>query len=104
MAQPILYRPGVVAGIRQRISATVAEHVRMHQKIEAGALADALDQAVDGIRGERATASGGEDEPAVGELAPQLPQGPDFLASERVNARPFLARRTCNEADRPNST
>jgi hypothetical protein len=58
MAQPVLDCPGVVAGVRQRVSASVAEHVRMHQEIEAGALADALDQAVDGIRGERATAFG----------------------------------------------
>jgi hypothetical protein len=52
----------------------------MHQEIGAGALADPLDQAVDGIRGERATAFGGEDEPAVGELPAQLAERPDPCA------------------------
>ena len=36
----------VVAGVRQRVAAAVAKHMRMDQEVEAGALADALDQAI----------------------------------------------------------
>jgi hypothetical protein len=43
-----------VARIRQRVSAGVAQHVGMHHEGESGALADTLDQAIDGVRGERA--------------------------------------------------
>jgi hypothetical protein len=46
----------------------MAEHMSVNWKGEAGALGDALDQAIDGIGRERAAALGGEDEGAVGEL------------------------------------
>ena len=42
----------IVACIGQRVAAGMAQHVDMNLKGEAGALADALDQAIDGIGGE----------------------------------------------------
>jgi hypothetical protein len=56
MAEPILDASRVMARIGQGVAASVAEHVGMDQKAEAGALADALDQAVDGVGRERTTA------------------------------------------------
>jgi hypothetical protein len=56
MTKPILDCPGVVAGVRQRVAAAVAKHMRMDQEVEAGALADALDQAINCVRRERPAA------------------------------------------------
>ena len=52
MAEPVLNRPRVVTCIGQGIAAGVAEHVHVNLEWEAGALADALDQTIDGIGGE----------------------------------------------------
>jgi Pentapeptide repeats (8 copies) len=38
--EPSLQRPGVVAGIGQRIAATVAQHVRMYRELHLGPLSD----------------------------------------------------------------
>jgi hypothetical protein len=51
--------------------------------VEAGALAYALDKAVDGVRGEWPAALGGEHQSAVRELPAQLAQCPDLIAAER---------------------
>jgi hypothetical protein len=48
MAEPILDCPGVVAGVRQRVSTAVPQHVGMDQEVEAGALANAFYQAING--------------------------------------------------------
>jgi hypothetical protein len=58
MAQPVLDAPRVVAGIRQGVAAGMAEHVGVDRKGEAGAIADALDQSVDGVGRERAAERG----------------------------------------------
>jgi hypothetical protein len=50
---------------------------------EASAGADALDQAVDRIRHERAAAFGGEHKGAVGKLPAQLAQRSHLVAAER---------------------
>jgi hypothetical protein len=42
--------------------------VGVHQEIEAGALANAFDEAINGVGRERAAALGREDKAAVGEL------------------------------------
>jgi hypothetical protein len=52
----------------------MAEHVRVNQKGEAGALADALGQAIDGVGRERAAAFGGEGEGGVRGLPARLAQ------------------------------
>jgi hypothetical protein len=57
-----------VARIRQRVSAGVAQHVGMHHEGESGALADTLDQAIDGVRGERAVPLRGEHMGGLGVL------------------------------------
>jgi hypothetical protein len=87
IAEPVLYRPGIVAGIGQGVPACVPQHVGVHRKGKTGAGADALDQPVDGVGRERAVALDGEDESRPGiagaaraALAPRRPV-------ERVNAR-----------------
>jgi hypothetical protein len=62
----------------------MAEHMNVNWKGEAGARADALDQAVDRIGRERAAALGGEDEGRVRELPARLAQGSHLVATERV--------------------
>ena len=57
----------------------------MNLEREAGTLADALYKAIDGIRGKRAAALGGEHKGTIRELAPQLPQCPQLVAAERVH-------------------
>lgn len=49
MTEPILDATRVVTSIGQGVPAPVAEHVGVNRKSEAGAIADALYQAVDGI-------------------------------------------------------
>jgi hypothetical protein len=44
-----------------------------------GTLTDALNQAIDGVRGERSAALSGEDEARIRELVPQLAQRPQFV-------------------------
>ena len=66
MAEPVLNSTRLVASIRQRIAAGVAQHVGVYRKAEASALADALNQAINRVRGEWSAALGGEHECAVG--------------------------------------
>jgi hypothetical protein len=54
MAEPVLDPPSVVASIGERIAASVAQHVGVNRKGKAGAHADAVDQAIDGVGAERA--------------------------------------------------
>jgi hypothetical protein len=49
MAEPVLDQPYVVALVRERVAAGVPEHVGVNFEQEARALADALDQPIDGI-------------------------------------------------------
>jgi hypothetical protein len=51
------HAPGVVARVSEGVAAGVPEHVRMDRKGEAGAVADALDQSLDGVRRERSARS-----------------------------------------------
>jgi len=53
MAEPILDGPRIVAGVRQRVAAGVAEHVDVDGEVKAGALTDALYKPIDGVGGER---------------------------------------------------
>jgi hypothetical protein len=62
-------------------------HVSMNLEIEAGALPNAFDQAIDGVRCERATALGRKDKAAVRELSPNFAQSPDFVAAQGMYAR-----------------
>jgi hypothetical protein len=87
VAEPILDSARIVARIGQSEAAGVAEHVAMHVVLKARPLTDALYEPIDRVRSERSAALGRKDEAAVGELPPQLPQCPDFVAPERVNAR-----------------
>jgi hypothetical protein len=80
----------------------VAQHVRVDRKGESGATADALDEAVDGIRRERATALGGEDKGRIRGLPAQLAQGSHLVASQRMGAtvpRP-AASKACESLNR----
>jgi hypothetical protein len=56
VAEPVLNAPRVVVGIGQGVAPGVAQHASVDRKGEAGARADALDVAVDGIGRERAAA------------------------------------------------
>ena len=87
MSEPVLDGSGIVSGVRQCVAAAVAQHVRMDREIEASALAKPFGVPVNRVRSERAAPLSREDEAAVRELPAQLAERPDFLASERVNAR-----------------
>jgi hypothetical protein len=69
VAEPVLNSPRVVAGVRQSVAAAVAEHVGMCIEREASALANALDEAINGIGRERAAPLAGDDKAAVQLLA-----------------------------------
>jgi hypothetical protein len=85
-AEPILDASRVVAGIGERVAAGMPKHMGMDGEGEAGALADALDEPIDGIGRERVAAFGGEHEGRVPELRAQLAQRSDF-AAEWMRAR-----------------
>jgi hypothetical protein len=87
MAEPILDCPGVVAGVRQRVSAAVPQHVGMDQEVEAGALPNALDQAVDRIGRKWSVLLGLKHEAGVGKFPPQLSQCSDFRIRSCVTSR-----------------
>jgi hypothetical protein len=72
MAEPVLYRPGVVAGIGQGVAAAVAQHMDVNREGQPGADADRLNLTVDGIGREWSAALSGEDERGVRELPAQL--------------------------------
>ena len=74
-----------MARIRQGVAAGVSQHVAVDLEREAGALAYALDKAIDSVRRERAAALGREHKAAIGELPLQLAQGPDFVAAQRMH-------------------
>jgi hypothetical protein len=105
MAKPILERPRIMPRIGQGIAAGMPEHVTVNQEGKAGALTDALYQPIDGVWCEWAAPFGRKDEATVRELPAQLPQCSDLVSTERVYGRlAVLTRRTCSEAERPNST
>jgi hypothetical protein len=56
MSEPILNEPRIVPRVGHRVAAGMPEHMRVDLEGESGALADALDQAIDGVRGERPAA------------------------------------------------
>ena len=89
MAEPILNCSRVMAGIGQGVAAGVAQHVDVNFEREACALANALDQSIGGIRCERAVTLGGKDVTRVRKLPLELAQCPDFVSTQRVNAREF---------------
>ena len=68
MTKPILKCARIVAGVGEGIAAGVSQHVRMDRERQSCALADALYQAVDGIRSEWPAALGSEHEAAIGKL------------------------------------
>lgn len=61
MPEPILNCPRVMPFVRQRVAAGMSQHVHMDFEREVGALADALDQPVNGIGGEWGAPFGLED-------------------------------------------
>ena len=83
MAQPILDCSRVVACVGQCIAAGVPQHVNVNLEREAGALANALDQPIDGIGGEWGATLGFE-YVATGCLALQLAKGAQLVAADRV--------------------
>ena len=87
MTKPILDCPGVVAGVRQRVSAAVPQHVGMDQEVEAGALPNALDQAVDRIGRKWSVLLGLKHEARVGKFPPQLSQCSELIPPERMHRR-----------------
>jgi hypothetical protein len=104
VAQPILQRPRIVAGVCERVAAGVAEHVGVDREGHLGARADSLDQPVHVCRREGAAALGREHERRVRELAAELPQRPNLVAAKRVHRRlavlqpPNVKRRRAGEA------
>ena len=63
------------------------EHVTVNREGEARTLANALDQPIDGVWCERAAPLGRKDETTVRELLAQLPECPDLVAPQRMDAR-----------------
>jgi hypothetical protein len=53
-SHPGLDGPGVVPGVRQRITAAMPEHVAMDLETEASAFPNAFNQPINGIQSERA--------------------------------------------------
>jgi hypothetical protein len=66
MPEPVLNCPRVVAGIGQGVAAGVPKHVHVNLEWKSGALAYALDQAIDGIGGEWGAALSLKDIAAAG--------------------------------------
>jgi hypothetical protein len=53
MAEPALYRPGVVALVGEGVAVGVTEHVRVRLKLQAGTSGRLLDHPGEAGRGER---------------------------------------------------
>jgi hypothetical protein len=53
VAEPILDRPGIDPVVGQLVAARVAQRVEVDRQRQLGAVADVLDQPVDGVGGER---------------------------------------------------
>ena len=87
MPKPILDGPRIVAFIGQRVTTGVPKHVGMDFEREAGALTDALDQAIDRIGGERAATLGLEHVGTAALGSIQLAQRAEFIAPDRVRSR-----------------
>lgn len=85
MTQPVLDGACVMAFVGQRVAATVARHVGADGESVAGARADALNQAIDGIGRERSAPLRRKHKAAIGKL-PALAQRPNFVAAKRANA------------------
>jgi hypothetical protein len=88
VAQPVLDRPRVVPLIGQGVAAGVPEHVDVHRQADRCFLADALDQAIDGIGGERRAALIGKHKGCARRLiTPQLAQRPQLVAADWMRRR-----------------
>ena len=87
MAKPILDSPRIVATRGKRIAAAVSEHLNVDREGKPGTCTDALDKTVDRVRGKRAAPFRGEYIAAVGILALQLAQRPQFVAADRMRGR-----------------
>jgi hypothetical protein len=86
VAQEVLKRPGVDAVIGKLEAAGVAQHVRMNGKGKFGQFPSPADHFEEPGPGHRPAAFGIEDKTTLQVLPPQLPNGPDLLAGERVRA------------------
>jgi hypothetical protein len=93
MAEPVLDSPRVVARIRQGVAAGAPRHVGVNRKGEAGALADALDQPIDGVGCERAAALGGDDEGRVRRLPSTARSSVLSVSAARRAAQPTFRPR-----------
>jgi hypothetical protein len=58
VSKPILNGAGVVAGVGQGVAAAMPHHVAVDQEVKAGAITDALDQPIGGIRRKRTVVLG----------------------------------------------
>jgi hypothetical protein len=87
-----LQRPRVVAGIGERIAASVPEHVRVDREGHLGPRADAPEQRVEGLRRHRPTALGHEHVQGLPLLALQAPQSADFVPLQGMDAGRALLR------------
>jgi hypothetical protein len=72
--------------IRQSVAAGVPKHVAVNREGEAGTLANTLDQPIDRVWCERAAPLGREDEATIRELPAQVPECPDLIAPQRMDA------------------
>ena len=86
MAEPILNSPCVVPLIRKCVSTGVPQHVGVNFEGEAGALANALDQPINGIRREWSASLRLEDVASRG-LALEFAKGAQLVAADRMRRR-----------------
>ena len=86
VTEPVLNGTGIVTFVRQRVAATVAQHMSMNGEREASALANALDQAVHGVGCGWPTPLSSKHKAAVRKLPAQFAKCSDFVATKRVNA------------------
>ena len=70
MPEIILERTGWVAIIRQLVAAGVPQHVRVHRKVEAGSLTQALDHLPEAARRKRRTPARTRTRMMMPDLAP----------------------------------
>ena len=85
MPKPVLDGPGVRPCIGQGVTAAMPQHVEVDRHRQLRALADVLDKAVDGIRGEWRIVLAGEDIAAVRVFLSKRRQHPQFVTTDRMN-------------------
>jgi hypothetical protein len=87
MTEPSLNRAGIMPLVRERIPATIPEHVRMRLDAESGRGGCPFEHPREAGRRERRSALGDEHKQRAFALALEAPQGAQLVALDRMRAR-----------------